>query len=315
MRNERKYKIISLLTILLAVFLLGNCVRELPRMNAAVEKQHDEYVIKGAKVYAQNCVQCHGPRGEGVIGMPLNRKEFKVDYQSPAGKQQYDMLVQTIKQGRAGNAQHYQWEKTADGKWISYTAMPAWGRDFGGALDDDYVKALALFIMDPTGEQWTLPGDTALAPFQDPNYDKDKNGQMPLPDAQGVDAATNAAAKALLNQTTKTLCLTCHTIGARGAKIGPDLTQVGSWGVDQKFLEDWIKYANTFQPKDEDKTPAMAHDVRMPVYWSANRATTSPQPNLTNPVISTGIYYMPRFKGKLTDEEIATISRYLMGLK
>jgi mono/diheme cytochrome c family protein len=313
-RNERKYKIISLLTILLAVFLLGNCVRELPRMNAAVTKQHEEYVIKGAKVYAQNCVQCHGPRGEGVIGMPLNRKVFQVDYQSPAGKQQYDMLTQTIKQGRAGNANHFQWEKTSDGKWISYTAMPAWGRDFGGPLDDDYVKAIALFIMNPTGEQWFLPGDTTLAPFQDPNFEKDEKGQMPLPDSQ-VDPATNVAAKALLNQTTKTLCLTCHTIGSRGAKIGPDLTQVGKWGIDQAFLENWIKYANVPQPKDVDQTKAMEHDQRLPVYWSANRATTSPQPVLTNPVEGANVYYMPRFKGKLTDDEISTIARYLLGLK
>lgn len=313
MRNERKYKIISLLTTLLAVFLLGNCVRELPRMNAAVAKQHEEYVIKGAKVYAQNCVQCHGPRGEGVIGMPLNRKVFQVDYQSPAGKQQYDMLTQTIKQGRAGNANHFQWEKV-DGKWLSYTAMPSWGRDFGGPLDDDYVKALALFIMNPTGEQWMIPGDTTLAPFQAPNYEKDKNGQIPLPDSQ-VDAATNVAAKALLNQTNKTQCLTCHTIGSRGAKIGPDLTQVGKWGIDQAFLENWIKYANVPQAKDTDQTKAMAHDQRLPVYWSANRATTSPQPVLTNPVEGANIYYMPRFKGKLTDEEISTIARYLLGLK
>lgn len=314
MRNERKYKIISLLTILLAVFLLGNCVRELPRMNAAVAKQHDEYVLKGAKVYAQNCVQCHGPRGEGVIGMPLNRDVFKIDYQSPKGKPQYDMLVQTIKQGRSGNTQHYQWEKTADGKWLSYTAMPAWGRDFGGPLDDDYVKALALFIMDPTGEQWIIPGDTTLAPFQDPNFDKDEKGQIPLPDAD-VDAATNVAAKALLNNTTKSLCLTCHTIGTRGAKIGPDLTQVGRWGVDQKFLEDWIKYANVPQANATDKTPAMAHDLRMPVYWSANRANTSPQPVLKDPVVAQGPYYMNRFKDKLTDDEISTIVRYLLGLK
>jgi mono/diheme cytochrome c family protein len=313
-RNERKYKIISLLTILLAVFLLGNCVRELPRMNAAVAKQHEEYVIKGAKVYAQNCVQCHGPRGEGVIGMPLNRKVFQVDYQSPAGKQQYDMLTQTIKQGRAGNANHFQWEKTSDGKWLSYTAMPAWGRDFGGPLDDDYVKAVALFIMNPTGEQWFLPGDTTLAPFQDPNYEKDEKGQIPLPDSD-VDATTNANAKALLNNLTKSQCLTCHTIGSRGAKIGPDLTQVGTWGIDQAFLENWIKYANVPQPKDADQTKAMAHDQRLPVYWSANRATTSPQPVLTNPVEGANVYYMPRFKGKLTDDEISTIARYLLGLK
>lgn len=318
MRNERKYKIISLLTAVLAILLLGNCIREPFRMAAAVDRQHEDYVLKGAAVYAQNCVQCHGPHGEGVIGMPLNRPALKADYQAPAGKQVYDLIFNTLRQGRKGNDQHFQWEKAPDGHWISYTTMPAWGKDFGGPLDDDYLKALTLFIMEQDGQQWNIPGDTAKAPFQDPNYDVDpKTGQMPLPDPDPavVDAQTTAAAKALLNEKTKTLCLTCHTIGSRGAKIGPDLTHVGSWGVDQAFLENWIKYANVPQANATDKTPAVPHDVRMPVYWSANRAATSPDLQLKDKVISEGPYYMPRFQGKLTDQEISTIAKYLMGLK
>lgn len=314
MRNERKYKIISLLAVVLAIILIGSCVREPFRMNAAEAMQHEEYVLKGAKTYAQNCVQCHGPRGEGVIGMPLNRSVFKVDYQTPNGRQQYDMIIQTVRQGRKGNDVNFHWEKQADGNWMSYTTMPSWGRDFGGPLDDDYVKALALFIMNPTGEQWNIVGDPDLAPFQDPAYDKDKTGQMPLPDSE-ADAATNAAAKTLLNNLTKSQCLTCHTIGTRGSKIGPDLTHVGSWGVDQQFLENWIKYANVPQANAQDKTPAIAHDKRMPIYWSANRASATPQVNLTVQVKSEGPYFMPRFQGKLTDDEVSTLVRYLLGLK
>lgn len=315
MRNARKYNIMMLLSVVLAVVLLGSCVREPFRMVSAEERQHEEYVLKGAKVYAENCTQCHGPRGEGVVGMPLNRAVFKVDQNSPAGKQQYDMIVQTLKQGRKGNDNNYQWEKQADGKFLSYTTMPAWGRDFGGPLDDDYIHAVATFIMNPTGEQWNIVGDTELAPFQPADYTKDANGVIPLPDAQGVDSATNAAAKTLLNNLSRSQCLTCHTIGTRGAKIGPDLTHVGSWGLDQKFLEDWIKYANSPQANAEDKTPAMPHDQRMPAYWSANRAATTPSVMLNNPIKSEGPYFMPRFKGKLTDEEISTLAKYLMGLK
>lgn len=314
MRNERKYKIMSLLAAVLAIFLLGNCIREPWRMAAAEERQHEGYVQKGAAAYSQNCVQCHGPQGEGVIGMPLNRKDLKVDYQSPAGKQQYDMIINTLRQGRKGNDNHFQWEKAPDGKWISYTTMPAWSKDFGGPYDDDYLKALALFIMNPDGSQWSLVGDTDLAPFQPADLEKDKTGVIPLPDSN-VDAQTNVAAKALLNQTTKTLCLTCHTIGPKGAKIGPDLTHVGSWGIDQAFLENWIKYANVPAANAQDKTPAVPHDLRMPVYWSANRATIAPTLQLNAQVVSEGPYFMPRFKGKLTDEEISTIAKYLLGLK
>jgi mono/diheme cytochrome c family protein len=314
-RNERKYRVLIWLSLALAIILIGSCVREPLRMQAATDRQHEEYVLKGAVTYSQNCVQCHGPRGEGVVGMPLNRAINKVDYQSPAGRQIYDKIVQTLRQGRTGNAEHFQWEK-ADGGWLSYTQMPAWGRDFGGPLDDDYIKALALFIMEPSGEQWNLVGDPDKAPFQASDYTKDdKTGQIPLPDST-ADAATNAAAKALLNNLTKSQCLTCHTVGSRGSKIGPDLTHVGSWGVDQAFLENWIKYANVPAGNAADKTPPVPHDQRMPVFWSANRATVTPTPNLTDKVVSEGPYYMPRFKGgKMTDDEIATIARYLMGLK
>jgi mono/diheme cytochrome c family protein len=314
-RNERKYKILTLFAVLLSVLLFGNCFREYFRMEAAVERQHTEYVLKGAKTYAENCAQCHGPRGEGVIGMPLNRKVFQVDYQSPAGKQVYDMLTQTLRQGRKGNDQHFEWRKTPDGHFISYTTMPAWHKDFGGPLDDDYIKALVLFIMNPDGSQWDLVGDPEVAPFQPADLSKDeKTGEIPLPDSN-VDAATNAAAKALLRNVQKSQCLSCHTIGTRGGKIGPDLSHVGSWGIDQTFLENWIKYANVPQPKDADQTPAMPHDQRMPVYWSANRATASPELNLKDKVVSEGPYFMPRFKGKLTDEEISILAKYLLGLK
>lgn len=312
MRNERKYKIISLLAMLLAFILLGNCAREYWRMEATAERQHEEYVLKGAKVYAQNCVQCHGPRGEGVIGLPLNRTDFKVDPDSPAGKTQYALIYNTLNQGRTGNKNHFQWVKAPDGKWISYSEMPAWGKANGGPLDEDYLKAVTLFIMKEDGSQWSLVGDPDLAPFQ-ASFLEDPDGSLPLPDSEAKDV--DAAAKALLRNRSKSQCLNCHTVGPRGSKIGPDLSHVGSWGIDQTFLENWIKYANRPAPTDADQTPAMPHDQRMPFYWSANRATTQPDLNLKNGVISEGPYFMPRFKGKLTDEEITIISKYLLGLK
>lgn len=307
MRNERKYKILSLLSVVLAVLLLGNCIREPFRMSTAVAQQHEEYVVKGAKVYAENCVQCHGPKGEGVIGMPLNRADYQVDYESPAGKDVYKLIYDTVKQGRPGNPDHYQWVrvKSPEGKdaWMSYSTMPAWHKDYGGPLDDDYVKALTLFIMSPDAAQWDLV-DSDEAPIPDAvQTDPETGEELPLPDSK-ADAQTNVAAKALLRNLSKTQCLTCHTIGSRGGKVGPDLSQVGTWGVDQAFLESWIKQANT-----------MPHDERMPIYWSANRATRSDKVDLTKKTVSTGAHSMPSFQGKLTDTEISTIVKYLLGLK
>jgi mono/diheme cytochrome c family protein len=280
-------------------------------MGAAETTEHSEYVLNGAKIYAQNCIQCHGPHGEGVIGMPLNRKANQVDPASPAGRDVYTLISNTLRQGRPGNSQTFERHQLPDGSWISYTAMPAWGRDFGGPLDDDAIKQLALFIMNKDGSQWNIPG-TSDAPPQDSDLKPDASGVIPLPDSANPDV--DASAKALLRNLGKSQCLTCHTIGAKGAKIGPDLTHVGTWGVDQAFLENWIKYANV-DPKDLEHPQAMPHEQRMPVYWSANRAAVTPNLNLNSKILSEGPYYMPRFKNKLSDAEITNIARYLMGLK
>jgi mono/diheme cytochrome c family protein len=312
--GERKYRIITTLTLVLTVILLGSCIREPFRMRAAAEQQRQQYVAKGAAVYAQNCVQCHGPRGEGSVGMPLNRAALRMPADSAAGRAEYDRLYQTIWQGRPGNLEHPRWVRTPDGKWLSFTAMPAAGKAAGGSLDEEEARALTLFIMAPGGSQWALVGDAKAAPFDPPSHQAAADGAMPLPDAQGVDPAVNSTAKALLMDMSRVQCLTCHMVGSQGAKTGPDLTRLGSWGVDQAFVEQFIKYGNLPAASEADRT-VVPHDQRMPVYWMDSRPVTGPETNLQQPLVSEGPYYMTRFQGRLTDEEVAILAQYLMGLK
>jgi mono/diheme cytochrome c family protein len=325
LRNERKYKIITLLSVLLSVLLLGNCVREYYRMEAAVVRQEEEYVLKGAKVYAENCMTCHGPKGEGSVGLTLNKPEFQKDWKSTDGKEIYNMLTKTIKEGRKSNSDHPQWVKQPDGHYLSYTTMPAWGKDFGGPLDDHFIKAVTLFIMNPSGEQW----EGMVDQFTPPNgldQVKDKNKLT----FKNQDDPNNAAAIALLKDVKKSQCLSCHSLGVTyegapiGGKVGPDLSKLGAWGVDEEWLVKWISYANQPNKKDADQTPAMAHDERMPIYWHANRTvggadekTGAPKVDLSfKSVAPEGTpYFMPRFKGKLTDDEIRSIAKYLLTLK
>jgi hypothetical protein len=246
--------------------------------------------------------------------MPLNRTELKVDDRLPAGKAVYDKLYTAVDKGRPGNADHPSWAKTPDGKWISYTAMAAWGWAAGGPLNEEAVRAVTLFIMNPKGDQWSLVGDVDLAPLAAPDYTPGADGQIPLPEAPGVDAATNAAAKALLRDRTRTQCLNCHFVGSRGAQVAPDLTQFGKWGLDREFVERWLQYANLPVPMEQDRY-VVPHDERMPVYWTANRATTGPELNLSNPVVSEGPYFMLRFRPKLSPQEVSTLATYLLGLK
>lgn len=313
MSGERKYKVMTLLTALLTLVLLGSCLREPFRLKAAQAKEREDYVLKGARVYAEQCVQCHGPRGEGSIGMPLNRAALQVDDRSPGGTPVYERITKAIAEGRAGS-ETVKWAKAPDGRWVSYTAMAAWGKEYGGPLDVEEVRALALFIMKPEGDQWSLIGDGDLAPLAAADYTPDATGQLPLPDGQGLDEATNVAAKALLRDRTTTQCLNCHFVGTRGAKFGPDLSYVSTWGVDQAFLEKFIAYANNGLPTDTDRY-VIPHSERMPVYWSANRAVNDPQLDLTSPVASEGPYFMLRFRSRLTEEQIAVLAKYLLAPK
>jgi len=151
-----------------------------------------------------------------------------------------------------------------------------------------------------------MVGDSTKAPIPPADLEPDETGVIPLPDAD-VPEEVNVTAKALLRDVAKTQCLTCHRIGSKGGFVGPDLSKVGLWGVDQEFLEEWIKRASG--------PNAMPHDERMPIYWSQNRAIKSAEIDLSQRVVSEGPYYMPAFEGRLTDEEIATIAQYLLGLK
>lgn len=90
----------------------------------------EESITRGALLYANNCRSCHGNRGEGSIGLVLNKDEFK--NQDPLVlKANQDMIRRTLQCGRAG------------------TLMPAWLRDNGGSLNSEQVNHLVDFITAP----------------------------------------------------------------------------------------------------------------------------------------------------------------------
>lgn len=81
--------------------------------------KNDERAVRGAVVFAQNCVACHGEKGEGnrELGAPrLNDALWLYGGDEKT-------LIETITNARAG-------------------AMPHWE----GRLDDDTIKALAIYV-------------------------------------------------------------------------------------------------------------------------------------------------------------------------
>lgn len=273
----RKYLVVIVSSWLLILTWAGYLVMENRRMAIAREEQIANLVARGLEIFAANCVVCHGPLGEGVIGPPLNREEFRGDPEEET--EVYDFLYTTVSRGRPGSTDP-RWVRLETGEWASFTAMPAWSQEHGGPLNEQEVRAVTTFIM--MGD-WVQ----VLGRLPAPRLEGE------LPDAQ-VSAEVNARAKEIIQMKG---CLACHSIGQVGGFQGPDLTRVGSWGLDAEFLKGWISNAPGTQN-------------RAPVYWSN---FGDPRAIPANPPIPLGPTQMPQLP--FTEEELDVVVEYLLGLR
>jgi mono/diheme cytochrome c family protein len=174
-------------------------------------------VREGKHLYAQYCVQCHGPLGEGCIGPALNRNTWRPRTADGATNPDFDdasedLMQLVITRGRQSNQPGQQ--------------MPPWGIEENGPLNDQEIEDIIAFIQygewgatledapSATGLNEVLP---AYPGFADPN-------QL-------------ARVKQLMLSKG---CLNCHALGKGGGRIGADLTDVGSRRTAE-WLRKWIK--------------------------------------------------------------------------
>jgi plastocyanin/mono/diheme cytochrome c family protein len=111
------------------------------RAEATAERTREELTERAAKLYANNCRQCHGSTGEGRIGPALNpevrARANLLDYTDPAALEQNQQLVRyTLICGRIG------------------TQMPPWALEHGGSLNDQQIENLVLLITNPPEGMW-----------------------------------------------------------------------------------------------------------------------------------------------------------------
>jgi mono/diheme cytochrome c family protein/plastocyanin len=113
----------------------------------AKDTQLESTITRGAFLFAQNCIVCHGDKGEGgavanrlKLAPPLNGrndlqgkdlKTGQVDAQAKALA--FKLVTDTITCGRIGKS------------------MPPWAIVNGGTLNDDQIRQLATFITEGTG--------------------------------------------------------------------------------------------------------------------------------------------------------------------
>ena len=110
--------------VFMAVLIVGfplYRLREPALRHHALQEQQRTYARLGAQLFANNCAECHGPRGTGGSGPTLNSKQFL----TTTSDDQMHVLV-------AGG--------------VSGTSMPAWSLDFGGPLTDEQVRQVVTYL-------------------------------------------------------------------------------------------------------------------------------------------------------------------------
>jgi LysM repeat protein len=123
------------LIVALSFFFVGGCAAysaiDLPiRSGRQSEFFQSESVERGALLFANNCRTCHGIKGQGAVGLPLNKPEFK-DQDPLVLKNNRDLLQRTLYCGRAG------------------TLMPAWLNTNGGSLNQRQIDHIIDLITEP----------------------------------------------------------------------------------------------------------------------------------------------------------------------
>jgi plastocyanin/LysM repeat protein len=128
---------IFLIVVLMFVSVAGCAAYTAIDLPIRAERQADffeaESIERGALLYANNCRTCHGIRGEGGVGLTLNKASFR-DQSPLALSQNQDLIRRTLTCGRAG------------------TLMPAWLDSNGGSLTANQIEHLVRLLTAPLEE-------------------------------------------------------------------------------------------------------------------------------------------------------------------
>ncbi len=127
------------LIVLLNFILVGACaaytVVDLPVRAPDQEKwTMNESIERGALLYANNCRTCHGNKGEGSVGLPLNTPALQ-NQEPLILAANRNMLRRTMYCGRAG------------------TLMPAWLNTNGGSLNSVQIGHIINFLTAPADQE------------------------------------------------------------------------------------------------------------------------------------------------------------------
>ncbi|MEM7031596.1 MAG: c-type cytochrome [Chloroflexota bacterium] len=169
------------------------------RMEVAAKSQKAKAIQTGAVLYEENCSECHGPDGQGVLGRAptLNSAHF------------FDGRLKEL--GYAGTLSSFVELTVAGGRPVSsdpgaYSeVMPTWGNQYGGPLRPDQVRDVTAFVLNWENEV-DRPWDTAAMDAAEPIDD---------PFVRGMNLFNSSG------------CSACHVAGSyANGQVGPDVTNL-----------------------------------------------------------------------------------------
>jgi mono/diheme cytochrome c family protein len=132
--DYKKYLQIGLgLTILVVLGLAYYSFSEQARLTHAADDFIKERVVRGERIFADQCVACHGAEGEGGTGPALKSRQLLKTTQD-------NVFFSIIRSG------------------VPNTQMPAWSVDYGGPLTDEDVRDIVALMRswEPTAEEILL---------------------------------------------------------------------------------------------------------------------------------------------------------------
>ncbi len=204
----------------IALILLMYLIFEPQRRRAAADEHNEVSAERGAVLFAENCVVCHGPTGQGIAGagFPLNTDENRCP-----DEERREFLRRTLHRGRPNS----------NGMLPN---MPVFLNTEGGALNTQQIEDLINFIGYGDWEEvpHILAGElgTPVAALPTPpnlgTPDPNQAGRGGAPGGQArpSPAASSADPGAAVFQAN---CIQCHRIAPEftaGGGVGPNLTGI-----------------------------------------------------------------------------------------
>jgi len=213
--------IIGTIAFMLTMILLGLiALFEPARLEETTLAYEARKIEKGANLFVNNCVECHGVEGKAqecvtfsgeektCIGLPLNHAPLLCG----------DPSQRLIQMGWEGSKENFIHQTIAAGR--PPTEMPTWSREFGGPMEDYQIEQLVAYILN-WSEDPAMCGEGAVVETVEwPESWED------LPEGD---------AEAGAEQYQSNACYACHgqPDGSVAPAVGPDLSNIANTAAER----------------------------------------------------------------------------------